>query len=97
MEILVAYNNGSQQTVWQYGRAMNIFSVFLFATPLRFRQTNNAEQQNKQCAFDSLLSSGTGQTEHRIPPHRQCFNVVGKPNQTVHYGTNERLTHRKDE
>jgi hypothetical protein len=25
--------------------------------------------------FVSLISSSTGQTEHRIPPHRQCFNV----------------------
>jgi len=36
-----------------------------------------AEQQNKQWALVSLISSGTGQTEHRIPPHRQCFNVSG--------------------
>ena len=48
---------------------------FLFAIRLRFRQTNNAEQQYKQLAFVSLISSGTKQTEHRIPPHRQCFNV----------------------
>ena len=52
---------------------------FLFATQLQFRQTNKAEQQNKQWAFVSLISSGTGQTEHRIPPHRQCFNVMCHP------------------
>jgi hypothetical protein len=50
---------------------------FLFATQLRFRQTNNAKQKNKQWAFVSLTSSGTGQMEHGIPPHRQCFNVTG--------------------
>jgi hypothetical protein len=27
-------------------------------------------------SFCILISSGTGQTEHRIPPHRQCFNVM---------------------
>ena len=27
-------------------------------------------------SFVSLIISGTKRTEHRIPPHRQCFNVV---------------------
>jgi len=33
---------------------------FLFANRLRFRLTNNAEQQNKQSAFVSLISIGSG-------------------------------------
>jgi hypothetical protein len=45
---------------------------FLSAIQLRFRQTNNAKQQNKQRAFVSLISCGTGQTEHSMPPLRQA-------------------------
>jgi hypothetical protein len=55
-----------------------IYPQLLFAIQLRFQQTNNTMQQNKQRAFVSLTSSGTRQTEHRIPPHRQCFNVTSK-------------------
>lgn len=59
-----------------------IYSQLLFANHLRFQPTNNAEQQNKQLSFVSLFDSGTGQTEHRIPPHCQCFNVGGKRSAT---------------
>jgi len=38
---------------------------------------NNAEQQNKQGAFVSLIRGGTRLTEHRKPPFRQCLNVSG--------------------
>ncbi len=37
-------------------RGDEYFLIILFATQLRFRQTNNAR--------------------HRIPPHRQPFNIV---------------------
>ena len=48
---------------------------FLFTNQFQFRQANNAKQQSKQWAFVFLISSRIRQTEHRIPPHRQCFNV----------------------
>ena len=31
------------------------------------------------CVVTDIISSGTGQTEHRISPHRQCFNVDSTP------------------
>jgi hypothetical protein len=48
---------------------------FLFATQLRFRQTNNAGQQNKQGTFLTLICCGTGLDAQQMPPYRQCFNV----------------------
>ena len=63
-------------------RVTNKFSAFCSLIGFSsIRRIKPSSRTNNRLLY--LYQQRHGQTEHRIPPHRQCFNVSGNPMATV--------------